>query len=264
LSNLDDYRANARRALTVAEAWIVEIKASRDKREPGRRDKTLTELAIETIIKRVFRKQQKQVIDKAQYLKATPIVPGLDFEDDWDEGDEAELIAELTKAAKKGILLSGFSQIDPTIINVEAAKWARKYAGMLIKDLNSTTRSVLRDAVAMFVETPGFTIGDLMSMLPFSESRALSIAVTETTNAYAEGNRMAGLEMQKEFPDVPITKIWFTNNDDRVCDICGPLEGMEILLDEGFTTEDDKTEGLMGPAAHVNCRCWIEYSTRIT
>lgn len=258
---IDDYRHAAKLALKVAEIMLAPYKANRDKSEPMRRDKMTTQTALASIIERVFRKQYRQILDRAQFVKAaTPIVPGLLFDDEWSDDDEADLIAELIKAAKRGAMI--FTQIDQTIVNSRAAEWARKYAGQLIKDLNKTTLDVLRKAVSMFVETPGFTLGDLASMLPFDASRALSIAVTETTRAYWEGNRIAGVEMAKEFPDIPVVKIWFTNNDDLVCPICGPLDGMEVELYDGFTTGEG--EGLDGPPAHPNCRCWTEVTTKVT
>jgi hypothetical protein len=54
-----------------------------------------------------------------------------------------------------------------------------------------------------------------------------------------------------------MNKTWFTNNDDRVCDICGPMEGEEVASDESFSSGDD------APPAHVNCRCWVDYNTNL-
>jgi SPP1 gp7 family putative phage head morphogenesis protein len=100
-------------------------------------------------------------------------------------------------------------------------------------------------------------MGDIVARLPFGEERAWMIATTETTSAYARGQRMAGEALRKEYPDVDVVKQWFTNNDDLVCPICGPLDGEEIDMDDDFTT------GIADPPAHPNCRCWISYRTRI-
>ena len=121
----------------------------------------------------------------------------------------------------------------------------------------------MRNALALFVETPGMTIGDLVKMLPFNEERALRIAVTETTRIYAKGQMIAAQELKEQYPDVRIIKTWFTDNDDKVCEICGPLHGMTIDVDEPFYDIEDDLYQDGNPPAHVNCRCWIETSTDI-
>jgi SPP1 gp7 family putative phage head morphogenesis protein len=83
------------------------------------------------------------------------------------------------------------------------------------------------------------------------------IATTEITRAYAEANQIAGEALAKEFEGVPVVKIWYTNEDDKVCPICGEFDGKEIPIDESFG------EGVKNPPAHPNCRCWTTTSTRI-
>jgi len=235
----------------------------RDKREPGRREKTAAELRLMRIMARAFRKQAKKVRAwlEAYYpmaVKTDPVPPDTVFF--WDDDDQAALVRELTKALQGGISLFGNAvgvQIDYTLTNVEAALAARRYAYNLIKNVTDTTRAAVRNAVSQFVNTPGFTIGDAMNMMPFGEVRAEMVAVTEVTRAYAEGQKLAGEELKKEFPDLAIVKKWFTNNDDIVCDICGPLDGVTVLLDEMFPGE------LEEPPAHPRCRCWTSVTTDI-
>jgi hypothetical protein len=265
IRKIDEYFAEiiaidrATKGKSIAELYAA-IKR-RDKREPGRREKEEAEERITRILKRAFRKQKEQVqrwmettyFERAE--KRLPEFPDIDFEDD----EYQDLIDEMLKAAKGGVNLFGTGQaiIDYTLTNKEAARWAREYVYDLVKGINSTTRDVLRDAVGAFVDTPGMTIGDVMRQLPFDEERAQRVAVTEITRAYAEGEMIAGRELQKEFPGVRIVKIWFTNNDDLVCDICGPLDGVEIELSEKWEGDLDQ------PPAHVNCRCWMETTTAL-
>ena len=73
---------------------------------------------------------------------------------------------------------------------------------------------------------------------------------------------MAGEQLAKEYPDVKVKKQWFTNNDDLVCELCGPLNGKEVDIDEPFyPPEDDYQDG--NPPRHVNCRCWTTQYTDI-
>lgn len=264
MATRDEYRANVRRAVKAAQAVLTVkgIIGRRDRREPGSLEKELAEARLFRLFRRVWRKQEERLLLRVSFLKAAPRPPLPPIDLSWDDEDEWELINELTKAVRGGIALSGFRQLRPDLVNIEALEYARKYAGQLIKELDRTTLEIVRAAVSAFIDTPGMTIGDLKDMLPFGAQRADTIAVTEVTRAYAEGNRVAGREMAKEFPGVPVVKTWFTNNDDLVCDICEPLNEMTILEDEGFTTADG--EGLDGPPAHPNCRCWISYRTDIT
>lgn len=283
LSNQADFRANVKRALSVAELWIQISGAKmsdylpsseaaakrRDKREPKRREKELAEDELAGIIGRLFRAQKKQITDRLTWR-----FPERKAADDWgddldpDEYDDimAELVIRLKKSALSGIdiAVASLPMLDPDPTAARAAKWAVNYAYSLIRDVNQTTIEAIRSAITAFTQTPGMTIGDMVDMIPLSPDRALRIAVTETTRAYAEGQRMAGVEMRDQFPDVQVYKEWFTNNDDLVCEICAPLDGMVVKFEEYFTTEDDKSIGLDGPAAHPNCRCWMNVYTDIT
>jgi hypothetical protein len=84
--------------------------------------------------------------------------------------------------------------------------------------------------------------------------------VTEITRSYAQGNQIAGEVMKEQFPDVPVVKVWFTNNDDLVCEICGPLNGEEVGIDDSWDSDDGPVDN---PPAHVNCRCWTQTTTNI-
>ncbi len=238
----------------------------RDKREPGRKEKEAAEDKLYAATRRHW-KRQAEKIEQAVILQhperkaITDTFPWL-LEDEWweDPDFERDLVLLLTQAAKSGIVL--FQEqvmvgMDYTMTNAEAAKWARRYTYDLIRGIDDTTRKAVREAVTAFVETPGMTVGDVMRGLPFDERRAETVATTEITRAYAEGQRMAGEDLQREYPDVRVVKQWTTNNDDRVCLICGPLDGVEVELSEAYPG------GYDGPPAHVNCRCWQSTRTRI-
>jgi hypothetical protein len=260
-------------AAEYVEAWGVKSAVKlRDRREPNYREKTAAELRLMRVMARIFRKQKAKVQAWAEqslsFAKAdkAPMPPDTAFNP--DDEDTAELIRQLTEALKGGVSLFGQSvgvQIDYTLTNAEALRYARQYAYDLVANINQTTRDAIQKAITSFIETPGFTIGDAMGMMPFSEERAMRIAVTEITNAYANGQRMAGEELRREFPDVPITKTWNSNADDLVCPVCAPLDGQTVGMDEKFQSKQDNGEviELDWPAAHVNCRCWASVSTDI-
>lgn len=220
----------------------------RDRREPGRREKLRVQLRMAAVIRKLFLAQRERIAAWAQTLKALPdIPPGL------LDADDAELVLALIEGLTGGIALTAQQvrlDADWTRANTRASRWARQYVGQLIREINSTTLDAVRQAVALYVETPGMEIGDLMRLLPFDAERALRIAVTETTRAFAQGQAAARDELREQFPDVVVETVWHTNNDDIVCDVCGPLDGRAV---------DDDTI----PPAHPNCRCWISVNTRI-
>jgi hypothetical protein len=257
---------------------ISAIKA-RDPREPEKRKKEQAEVKLALIWRRIFRKQAEK---SRQWLEQ--ILPGLEQATkaakkpkppewiwDLDEEDYQDLLDALEDAHLGGIDLfkaspAGAMGIDYTLVNSRAAAYARRYAFDLIHDIDDTSRQALQDAIEAFVKTPGMTVGDVWRSLPYDEQRAQMIATTEITRAYAEGNKEAGEEMQRQYPDVQVIEIWFTNNDEKVCDICGPLDGVEVPLDDPFPSNggvDVFGEPLMRPPAHPNCRCWSSTSTKI-
>jgi len=241
----------------------------RDRREPGREEKEHIEDRITMLFRRYFKRQKEKLLLylTTRFADRKDIIEPIDPIDDLLDGaadDEfiADLIKLIAQAGVGGVNL--FKQavtigIDYDLINDKALDWARSYSYDKIKEIQITTRDKVSRVISRFIETPGFTIGDISDQLinTFGVDRARMIAVTETTRAYAEGQLIAGKEMQKEFPDVRVTKEWFTNVDDRVCEICEPLDGKVVDINEDFDG------GISEPPAHVNCRCWIQTRTRI-
>jgi len=246
---------------------IWALKARRDPKEPGKREKEKRQDDLAGAFRRLFAQQKDVVANRVAYL-----FPGKAHQLPLELGDlsapniEAEIMKIMLLSTQGGgDLFQGAMtlQMDYTKVNSAAAAWARKYSGELVKGIDQTTLDAIRQAVGAFVDTPGFTIGDVMALLPFGEQRALMIAVTEITRAYATANQIAGKELQRQWPGVKVVKTFNTNKDDRVCFLCAPLDGMEVEIDEGFTTEDDKAEGVPYPPLHVGDRCWMTVRTRI-
>jgi len=179
--------------LTVTDylrAWGFELPEEvkqRDEREPGRRQKIRFEnkfyRATKAYFKRLAEKAQRRLelheifyprkaIDLDSYI-------GTDFFD--DEEFDADVIRLLLQGVGEGTAL--FSEeigipLDYSGINKKVLAWAKRQSGQIVKTVDKTSRELIKQAVSLFVETPGFTIGDIMNMLPFDDTRALRIAVT--------------------------------------------------------------------------------------
>jgi len=137
---------------------------------------------------------------------------------------------------------------DVALINVAAAEWAEGYSYELVGGLVDTTRKVVSKATRLFVETPGMTIGELRDLLKpaFGPARAQMIAVTETTRAYSAATNIYQRMLAAQGLDM--VRVWNTAADERVCPICGPLEGQPESVWAGRFPA--------GPPCHTNCRCW--------
>jgi hypothetical protein len=191
---------------------------------------------------------------------------GDDFWGGLREEEIARLVREFQAEALEGIRLFGQRTnigLDYAAVNTRAANWATQYTNKWLQSLDTTTRDALRGALSRFASTPGMTLRDVMQALPFDEMRAEMVAVTEITRVYAEGNRMAGEELMAEFPGVQVTETWITNNDDRVCELCGPLDTEEIDLSAGEMFKVSDGREVQGPPLHPRCRCWTDTRTRI-
>lgn len=151
--------------------------------------------------------------------------------------------------ASQVIGLVGNIGVDWALSNQAAARWAQNYTFELVQGITNTTQEDLQRKIGAFVTDQG-TIGQLRDSLEptFGEVRAQMIAVTETTRAYAEGNREAwaasGVVQERE---------WRTNNDEIVCVICMPMDGVTTGVNESF---QHPTMGAIDVPGHVNCRCW--------
>lgn len=126
---------------------------------------------------------------------------------------------------------------------IRAAEWARTYTFDLVKGITDNRRTLLQGAISDFYDK-GLTLGDLYNRLApeFGVQRAMSIGITETTRAAVEAQRAFTDELRSQ--GIPMVDIVVTNNDERVCPICGPKHGKRTT-DEGY------------PPYHVNCRCWF-------
>ena len=175
------------------------------------------------------------------------------FFDDMRAGVQPVLSGVVTEQVLRNAAGVGID-FDVAVINSAALEWASGYAYELVNGLTVTTRDVIQRTVAQFIETPGMTIGDVEALLEpaFGQVRAKMIAVTEITRAYSRSTaiyqdmlRRYGIEMER---------VWQTSADERVCPICGPLNGQR----EGDWPEELRS----GPPAHVNCRCWVNLRSR--
>lgn len=83
--------------------------------------------------------------------------------------------------------------------------------------------------------------------------RAMCIARTELAKAYNAGGYGAVKAMQMGGYIGVVDKVWITAGDERICGICGGIDGDRVPLNKPFSI------GVMLPPAHPNCRCAVAY-----
>lgn len=93
--------------------------------------------------------------------------------------------------------------------------------------------------------------------------RGYNIARTELAFAYNQGSYEGIKQAQAAGYMGDVVKVWCTADDERVCHICGGLEGKEIAMDDDFDFKT-KLEGRNDtirrvPPAHPSCRCAVMY-----
>jgi SPP1 gp7 family putative phage head morphogenesis protein len=83
--------------------------------------------------------------------------------------------------------------------------------------------------------------------------RAQNIARTELAFAFNQGAHMTIQHAQAQGYMGEVKKKWVTADDERVCELCGPLDGVTVDQDENFPGAGSV------PPRHPSCRCVVVY-----
>jgi hypothetical protein len=135
---------------------------------------------------------------------------------------------------------------DIAAVNEQALTWANEYVKQLVGGIVNTTRSATDKANEAYAAAPEMSKADLLALLAFTfgAARADMIAITEVTRAYSQATSI--VQKLLAVVGVATVRIWETARDDRVCPLCGPLDGKPQSEWGDFPD---------GPPAHANCRC---------
>lgn len=165
----------------------------------------------------------------------------------------AALELELGPVVSEGIIEAARAQAIEANVSViaerlgnRATRAAESYTYELVKGITDTTRDKLASAVTAFLDDPDTDITALGQRLEwlFGGDRGKMIAITESTRATAQGQRVLVQELRAENPAAEVVEVWQTSEDELVCPVCGPKNGQRI-------TGNDM------PPAHPNCRCAV-------
>lgn len=160
---------------------------------------------------------------------------------------QGQLLSDLTRIALDAALETAEGigpDLDPAVASTAASEWARAHAGETVQGITETTRQIVQQAVASYVETPGMSRAQLSAMLQgaFGARRAEMIAITEATRAAARGVGITQAHLATF--GLSFARVWQTVKQE-VCPICEPLDGQ--VEGDGWVGD--------GPPAHPRCRC---------
>jgi SPP1 gp7 family putative phage head morphogenesis protein len=158
------------------------------------------------------------------------------------------------------------SEISLTLKNPRAVKFIATNGAAKVTMINDTTREYIQTVLTEGLEQ-GWSYAKTAKAIKdrFAEfaigapqehirSRAELVAVTESANAYGQGNLMFAQEMQDA--GLTMEKSWLTVGDDRVSEICQENEDAGwISVDDQFPSGDD------AEPAHPSCRCTCLFQT---
>lgn len=163
------------------------------------------------------------------------------------------ILLEMALASAAGLAVTvGF---DPGIVNERAAAWAEQYSFDLVKGITDNSAARLGELVGAFFRDPAQDLQGLADKIAalFGPVRGEMIATTEATRASAEGEQRLLEEIMQLNPSARMEEFWQTSEDEIVCPICRPLNGVKGDGKGNFKHPDDGKRYRL--PAHPRCRC---------
>lgn len=145
-------------------------------------------------------------------------------------------------------------------IRRDATRWATQQARLIASQQAQSVRDRVvkaladvmakRQAGSLETAQEVATAVDQATARIFTPAKAESVAVTEVTGANSAGEDGINRRIEDTY-GVRVLATWWTESDNAVCEICGPLHGKpESAWQNQFPG---------GPPAHPRCRCFRTY-----
>lgn len=173
--------------------------------------------------------------------------------------------------------------------NVEdtaAATWARSNAATMVKGVSDVTQRGMQEAIALGFEdgiAPKKLSRNLQNMIGLSEFDAAAVSAVSAQSGASAGAALADRLIKRRSNVIARTETiraanagqsifwqqavnnglltgmelreWIVTPDDRLCEICEPMEGQRVGLNDEFETGDG--DRVFSPPAHPSCRCAV-------
>ncbi len=169
----------------------------------------------------------------------------------------ADLVRDVTEETRRALRRIIHESMRDGIAPIDAARLIRQTIGL-------TERQAL-SVRAIRATNPSAAVGYADKLL---RQRAMNIARTETMRGANRGQQIAWREMARD-PLMPtVRQRWSTAPDDRLCDLCAPMDGKIIGLDAAFESNErgvlpskrvplPVAMDVEGPPLHPSCRCTL-------
>jgi hypothetical protein len=172
----------------------------------------------------------------------------------WIRRNGAEMVTNVSNQTRAAIVAA----IERAIIEGRPPAQAARDLVKLNFGLNKQQEKALANFHAHLVEEGASNIEDRVAKYAkaLERKRSLMIARTQTLNASNGGQQTLWLEAKDAgFLDPnSVLRQWLVTDDDRLdVNICEPMDGQEVGLEEPFETGDGRS--VMHPSAHPDCRC---------
>lgn len=175
--------------------------------------------------------------------------------DQWVAMHSGELAVQLSQAQYEALRnIVRYHTVQKPIASSELQKLLRPLIGLTPAQADAVRRyreALVEEGLAQRVID--HRVGNYSSRL--RRFRARRIARTEIAFAYNQGGYLAMQDaIEAGAFEGPLLKEWSTSEDERVCPICGPLNGVKVAFEGEFE------KGGSVPPAHPNCRCVLLYA----
>ena len=168
----------------------------------------------------------------------------------------ADLVTNVNKETKAAIRQMIFEAIRDGDAPVVAQKYIRQVVGLTKRDA-----MLVKRMMALHPDRVDRLTAKLL------RRRAITIAHHETMTASNVGQKATWQKMVADDLLDPETtrQVWIVTDDDKLCELCAPMEGEAVALDEDFTStvkgvlpsERKPYDGVTveTPPLHIGCRC---------
>lgn len=157
--------------------------------------------------------------------------------------------------------------VDWALVNQRAIAWVSQYSFELVRGITTTTQRGLQTAITAYYRD-SMTIGALRGMIApmFGPVRAEMIATTEITRASVEGELGLVQEVERANTSIKMIARWSTNNDEKVCPICRPLNARKAAGYDGgrpYWIHPETKKRYGPPPTHPRDRCWVNWEMTV-
>ena len=171
--------------------------------------------------------------------------------------DYADDLGEYVNKTSAEALMEGFAaQVNSGWNDSLAWERAKEAYGLDSRQMRSYISGLMAQDPKSYITDPIPTASRALINQAVSV-RAERIGTNEAYKASQVGKNMVWLTMASK-GDIPqgTRKKWVTAEDERVCEVCGPLDGRVIPLHWKFRANTG--ERFYAPGVHPNCRCRLE------